>query len=62
MGHKCSDACKSANELLAKERHTWPLIGKAAAADARGDQATAETYMEVARAAEKSGWPKYKPL
>jgi hypothetical protein len=61
MAHKCSDACKSANHLLEKERHTWPLIEKAAAADDRGDQATAETYMDVARAAEKLGWPKYKP-
>ena len=62
MGHKCSKACKEANDMLVKERHTWPLIGKAAAADNRNDQDTADTYMEVARAAEKQGWPRHRPL
>ena len=60
MAHKCSPACKEANDLLAGEGHTWPLIGRAAAADDRNDQDAAETYMDVARAAEKQGWPRHK--
>lgn len=60
MGHKCSKACQHANDVLAREGHTWPLIDKAAAADDRNDQGTADTYMEVARAAETQGWPRHK--
>lgn len=60
MGHKCSSACQNANDLLARERHTWPLIEQAAAADDSNDQATADRYMGVARAAEKQGWPRHK--
>lgn len=60
MGHKCNKTCQHANELLAKKRHTWPLIEAAAAADDGGDQDAADTYMKVARAAEQQGWPRHE--
>jgi hypothetical protein len=37
------------------------LRRRAAKADKRSMFDPAETYMDVARAAEKLGWPKYKP-